>query len=417
MSSYRCLARSRGAVLFGLILGLIPVFGLSAPAGAVGNLKLGPVEFHPFFQISELIDDNVCRTEKKVCEDPKDSTRTKKGSDQITLFSPGLQILLPLQDHRFEAEYRGDFGRYVRFKPENYSDNHLKGDLSLNFPGGLSIRLKEAWTDGHDPRGYAQNIDLDFYHRNTAGAGVEMRVGPKLRVAVDYTNLLLNYAVDARNGFRDRTDDTVGGTVYFKFLPKTSALLEYNVTSVKFDDPDPAFGNVKLDSKVQRGYLGLTWDITSRSQGTLKGGYVRKDFKESGLEDFKGGIVWAGLSHQLTTRTSVRLDGERDVRESNVGTQTYYISNGGHLTLDHQIHSTVSFKLGGGFIRDQYPKADPGRTQRRLDDTWTAGARLNYRFQKWLDFGVGYDHSQRRSVFDEFGYIDNLYSVTLGAIL
>lgn len=421
MSSYRRTAPSCSVVLVGFILTFILVTGWTPPVSAVGNLTLGPVELHPFFQVSEFFDDNVCRTEKKLCQDPKDSTRTKDGKDQYTLLSPGLQLSLPLQNHRFEAEYRGDFGRYSRFKTENYSDNHLNGNLSLNFPGGLLIRLNDTWTDGHDPRGYAQNIDLDFFHRNTAGAGVEMRVGPKFRVAVNYTNLMLNYAVDARNGFRDRTDNTVGGTVYYKFMPKTSALLEYDFTSVKFDEADPGpvnnLTNIKLDNKVQRGYLGLTWDISSRSQGTLKGGYTRKQFQESGLDDFKGGIVSAGLSHELTTRTSVRLDGERDVRESNLGSQQYYVSNGGRLELVHKIHPQVSLKLNTGFSRDQYPKPDPGQTKKRLDNTWMAGGRLDYLFQEWLGLGLGYDHTGRRSVFDGFGYSDNLYTFSIGAIL
>jgi hypothetical protein len=423
MSSYRCPVQSCPMVLIGLLLSFSLVIGWAPPASAVGNLQLGPVELHPFIQISEFLDDNVCRTEKKLCQDPKDSTRTKKGNDDYTVFSPGLQIVLPLREHRFEAEYRGDWGRYTKFKTENYSDNNLGSHLVLDFPGGLLIRLKEDWVDGHDPRGYAQNIDMDFYHRNTAGAGVEMQVGPKFRVAVNYTNLILNYAVDARNGFRDRTDDTVGGTVYFKFLPKTSALLEYDVTSVKFDEADPGpvgnsgLMNIKLDNKVQRGYLGLTWDLSSRSQGTLKGGYTRKDFKESGLTEFKGGIVSLALSHDLSSRTSVHLDGERDVRESNLSIQPYYLSVGGRLTLVHQIHSTVAFKLRGGFSRDQYPKADPGQTKNRMDDTWDAGADFDYRPQPWLSLGLGYDHTGRRSVFNEFGYSDNLYSFRIGAIL
>jgi hypothetical protein len=419
MSSYRCPVQSCPMVLIGLLLSFILVIGWTSPVSAVGNLQLGPVELHPFIQISEFLDDNVCRTEKKLCEDPKDSTQTKDGKDEFTVFSPGLQIVLPLREHRFEAEYRGDWGRYTKFKTENYSDNGLKSDLSLNFPGGLLVRLKEDWVDGHDPRGYAQNIDLDFYHRNTAGAGVEMRVGPKFRVAVNYTNLILNYAVDARNGFRDRTDNTVGGTVYFKFMPKTSALIEYDRTSVQFDEGDPGFGGLKLDNTVQRGYLGLTWDISSRSQGTIKGGYTRKQFQESGLDDFKGGIVSAGLSHELTTRTSVRLDGERDVRESNLGSQSYYVSNGGRLTLAHQFHPTVSIKLRGGFSRDQYPATMilGTQTKKRLDDTWMAGTRLDYRFQEWLGLGLGYDHTGRRSVFDGFGYSDNLYTFSIGAIL
>ncbi|MBI3811652.1 MAG: outer membrane beta-barrel protein [Nitrospirae bacterium] len=404
--------------MIGVILGFIPALGSVPSAWAVGNLYLGPVELHPFFQVSESLDDNVCRTEAKLCQDPQDSTKTKKGRDQITVFSPGLQIALPFQDHRLQAEYRGDFGRYNEFKTENYSDNTLKGDLAFNFRGGLSALLKDDWKAGHDPRGFSQNVDLDFYHRNTAGAELGFQAGTKLRLVLNGSSMVLNYADDARNGFRDRTDNTLGGTVYYKFLPKTSALVEYDYTAVRFDEADPAFGNQKLDSKVQRAYLGLTWNITTRSQGTLKGGYTRKNFSASGLDDFKGGIVSLSLAHDLSARTSVRLDGERDVRESNIALQPYYLSAGGRLELVHLIRPRIAAKLKGGLSRDQYPGTMTigAQTKKRVDDTWNAGAGLEYHPRDWLNLGLQYDHSQRRSDLDGLGYIDNLYVFSLGVV-
>ena len=416
MSSYRSSARSCPAVFIGVVLGFMAAPGSVPSAWAVGNLQLGPVELHPFFQISESFDDNICRTEESICQDPRDSTKTKDGEDRITVFSPGLQAVLHLGNHQLRTEYRGNFGRYAEFKTENYSDNTLKGDLAFSFPGGLSVLLKDDWKNGHDPRGFAQNVDLDFYHRNTAGADLGFRAGPKLRLSLNAVTMVLNYADDARNGFRDRTDNTLGGTLYYRFLPKTSALLEYGSTSVSFDEDNPVLGSV--DSQVQRGYLGLTWEITARSQGTLKGGYVRKDFDPADA-NFSGGIVSLALDHDLSARSSAHLDAERDVRESNLVTQPYYVATGGRLELGHLIHSRLEAKLKGGFSRDQYPGAMTigAETKKRLDDTWTAGAGLEYRPRTWLNLGLRYDRSQRRSVFDEFEYSDNLYTFNLGVVL
>ncbi len=420
MCPSRSSARSHPVVFIGMvtcfILAMLVVLGQSRLAMAVGNLQWGPVELHPSFGVSESFDDNICRTEDKQCLDPKDSTQTKNGKDRITIFSPGLQAVLPIRDHRFQMEYRGDFGRYNEFKSENYNDNALKSDLVLNFPGGLSAMIKEDWKAGHDPRGYAQNVQLDFYHRNTAGAELGFQAGTKLRLVLNGSNMVLNYQDDSRNGFRDRTDNTIGGTVYYKFLPKTSALVEYDYMAVAFDEADPNFKQ-KMDSKVQRAYLGLTWDLTARSQGTIKYGYTEKNFKASGLTDFKGGVALLALDHELSTRTSVHLDAYRDVNESNFGKEPYYISTGGHLEIVHFIQPKLASRLQGGFFRDQYPNAEPPQTRKRLDDTWTAGAKLGYRFREWLNLGIGYDHSQRRSVLDGFGYIDNLYAFRIGMAL
>jgi hypothetical protein len=417
MSFFRSPVQSRPVVTIGLILIFIFVIGWAPPVSAVGNLKLGPVELHPYFQVAESYDSNVCRSENMVCLNPNDPTKTKDSNDWLTVFSPGLQAVLPFQNSRFEAEYRGDWGRYNDLKVWNYSDNLTRGNLALNFAGGLSLRMKEELANGHDAPGYAQSTQLDLYHRNTAGAGADMQVGPKLRFSLDYTNMLLNYADDARNGFRDRRDNTFGGTIYYKFWPKTSALVEYDYTDVNFDKSNPALFSV--DSKVQRGYLGLAWELTAKSKGTVKFGYATKDYKETGLTNFQGGIVSIGLSHDLTQRTSVKFDAVRDVQESYIVTQPYYLTSGGRLELIHKFHPTVSFKLNAGFSRDQYPDdmTIGAETGKRVDNSWDLGGRFEYRIQQWLNLGVGYDHSQRRSTFSDFGYVDNLYTFSVGALL
>ncbi|HTN44625.1 MAG TPA: outer membrane beta-barrel protein [Nitrospiria bacterium] len=411
------LPRRRAGILFVFLSGLGFVIGWAPPASAVGNLKLGPLELHPYFQVSESYDSNVCRSEDMVCLSPDDPSKSKDANDWLTLFTPGLQAALPFQNSRFEAEYRGDWGRYNELKVWNYSDNLAKGNLALNFAGGVSLRIKEEWTNGHDAPGFAQSLQLDLYHENTAGGGIDWQVGPKLRVAVDYTNLMLNYADDARNGFRDRTDNTVGGTVFYKILPKTSALLEYEYTDVNFVEGDVATKSV--DNATQRGYLGLTWDVTAKSKGTVKAGYARKDYQESGVDNFQGGIVSIGLSHEMTQRTSLKFDAVRDVQESYVAGQPYYLTSGGRLELIHAVHPKVTFKMNAGFSRDQYPDdmTVGTETRKRIDNSWDLGGRFEYRIQPWLNLGLGYDYSQRRSTFSDFGYVDNLYTFSVGTLL
>lgn len=400
-------------VWIGFMLGIFITIGQARPSAAVGNLRLGPVELHPYFQISESFDDNVCRTKEEECPDPEDATETQDGGDLITVFTPGLQAVLPFDVHRLQVDYQANFGRYAEFTTENYSDNQLKGLLTLDFPGGLSIHLKDDWKNGHDPRAFNQNAEIDFYRQNAAGADLGIKFGPKLHLAVNYTQLILNYEED-RNDFRDRTDSTIGGAIYFKFLPKTFALAEYNNADVKFEEDNPALGD--LNSTVHRTYLGLTWAITARSHGTLKGGYVRKDFEEADT-DYHGGIVSALLEHEFSSRNSVRLAAIRDVRESNLLTQTHYISTSSSLEWTHQIHARLSAALRAGFGRDRYPEEDTPGGDDRIDKTWEGGVGLEYRLPDWLNAGLRYHRTQRTSTLDGFEFMDNLYTASVKIIL
>src|SRR3990172_773598 len=155
---YSCRHRpfSRGVIG----LGLIGLFFSSQAVWAAGNLKLGSLEVHPFVQVTESLDDNICRSESKDCS--KDG-EVEEGRDSITLFNPGLLLILPLRDHELQAEYTGRFARYRNFKSENYNDNTLQGGMALSFPAGLSSRAEDPWVAGHAPRGFAQNVEQDFY--------------------------------------------------------------------------------------------------------------------------------------------------------------------------------------------------------------------------------------------------------------
>jgi len=393
---------------------VIGLTGWPSAARAVGNLKYGPVEFQPYFQIAEMYDSNVCRTPDAKCPDSSSMSGTKDGHDWVTIFTPGIKAALPFGDHRIEAEYRGDFGRYNNLTVQNYSDNTVKGAMDLHFAGGLSASIKNDWVDGHDPPGYSQTTFPAFYHSNTFGAGIGYEIGPKTRFRLDYTNLVLNYANNTIYGFEDRSDNVVAGTFYYKFWPKTSALLEYKYTATAFDEENVNLGSV--DSKAQRGYLGLTWDITERTKGTLKGGFIQKNFKNSAISDYTGGIFSLALDQEMNSRTALHMEGIRDVNESNLPSQPYYITAGGRAELQRQVLSRLKGSLMGGYSRDQYPGTTTIGTvsKKRIDNLWDAGAGLEYRMREWLSFALGYKHTQRTSNFSGFNYIDNQVNFSAG---
>jgi hypothetical protein len=399
---------TRDAVVIGVtgwILGGLVFW--PAAVQAAGNLKLGPLEIHPLVLVTESFDDNVCRSESKDC--PQDG-EIKEGRDSITLYHPGLLLILPLRDHQLQAEYQGDFARYSEFDDENYSDNTFRGNAALNFPGGLSIRAEDTWVDGHDPRGFAQNVELDFYTKNTASAAVRHPVGPKLWVEVRLAHFMLDYE-ETRNDFRDRTDTTIGGTIFYDLFPKTSVLAEYNHINVTFENEEEPLSR---DSTVQQIAAGVLYELTAKSKGTLKWGYEQKRFEEEDRQDFKGGIMTLGLDHEWTPRTLIQLTGERGSRESNLETEDYYVTTSGTLRATQRFGRRLSVLAETAIARDQYP--DQAGEEGRRDNTLRARVGVDYWFRQWLNTNTRYEHAVRNSNEKEFEYTDNLYTIGLGLI-
>ena len=399
----------RGVIVFGLMgcaLGSLVFW--SSETWAAGNLKLGAFELHPFVEVTGTLDDNVCRTESEECVI---DGKAEDGQDFIMLYSPGFLLVLPMRDHEFQAEYRWDIARYTDLDSEDYEDNTVRGNLALNFSRGLSIQAEDTWIDGHDPRGTAQNIDQDFLTKNTATASARLPLGSRFGLQVYDTHFLVDFEKD-RNDFRNRTDNTVGGVVFFHALPKTSVLAEYSHTTVSFDeDVDPTSG-LNRDSGIHRVLGGIAYEITAKSKGTVKGGYERKKFDEGEREDFSGGIVSVELDHELTPRTLIQAAVERGSRESNLESADFYIITGGSLHVVHSFTGKLAGVAGVSIGREWYP--DKSGVEGRSDNTQHFRLGLNYWIQKWLNAKVSYEHTSRSSNVSELEFKDNLYSANLG---
>jgi polysaccharide biosynthesis protein VpsM len=399
-----------GGIAGGLLL-------LPDTAWPAGNLRLGSLAIYPSVSVTATQDDNVCRTETEECfidENENgfiDPDEVKAGRDFIMIYSPGLLLVLPIRDHELQAEYRGVFARHSDLESEDYEDHTARGSLAFHFPRGLSIRAEESWIDGHDQRGTAQNVDLDFFKKNTATASVQFPLGSRFGLRIDYTNFFVDFEED-RNDFRNRTDNTVGGAVFFQVGPKTSMLAEYSNTAVVFDeDADPSSG-LNRDSDVQRILGGISYEITAKSKGTVKTGFEQKKFDEDAREDFSGGVISIELDHELTPRTEIHAEAERGSRESNLESEDYYVITGGGVHVVHSFTGKLAGVAGASLGRERYP--DKSGVEGRTDDTRRFRLGLDYWIQKWLNTEVRYEHASRSSNNSKLDFKDNLYSASLG---
>ncbi|MFQ5455342.1 MAG: outer membrane beta-barrel protein [Nitrospirota bacterium] len=367
------------------------------------GLKLGRARVRPYITISGNVDDNVLRDNEN------------EDSDIIVVYSPGIQFVLPIQRHKVSLNYRGDFGRYSDFSSENYSDNQVRADMNIRYPGGLNLDLVDVYKKGHDARGAAQNVELDLFNTNVVTFEVGYRLGEKSNLKIGYSNLFLDYK-DSRNDFRDRGDNSVGASIFYKIFSKTSVLFEYDFTTVSFDKK---IGTDNRDSIIQRIYVGTTGDITAMTSGTIRFGYEDKNFDDGTKSDFKGGTVSGDISHKFSPYCLLSLHLERGTKESNIENQNYYVTTGVGLNLDHKINSMLEVSLMGTFGRDKYPEESiiNGITERREDDTFKLGIVGNYQIQRWINASLGYNYIKRDSVFDTLDYTDNLYTLNISLSL
>jgi hypothetical protein len=368
---------------------LLAVCFLSERAEAEGNMRLGKMEIHPFVSLKEVFSDNIYST-------PADLKR-----DSITVATPGVKLQWPFGMHRLEAEYYAVDSRYGTYKGENTTDHHAKGLLGLKLGSLFSLSAGGAFDKGHEPRSSSATGFIEVFRTNTGSASAAYQLTGKSKIQLDYSRYAWNFMT---SNFRDRDEAIMAGYLYYRFLPKTSAFIEYERKAVDFTE-----ATTTLDNAMDSLLLGLTWEMTGRSKGTIKGGRTSKDFKDPAIKDFSVWTWSVDLSHKFSELTSLSLVGSRQVNETNWYGTAYFITTGAYGELKHAFMSKMSLLLRGSYGTDRFSNAVPPETEVREDKTRMLGAGLRYTMKDWLEFGADYNKRNRDSNRNTNDYHETQY--------
>lgn len=365
--------------------------------------------FHPFLSLRGYYTDNIF------------NTKDDKKADFAAVISPGLWISVPrFRDNLTEAVslpyfnpkfprryqtfllYRGDIEQFSTYSSENVSNHKVEGFLQYNFRGGLSINQLDRFEQSHDPRGMGTFDQLDKYNSNIFNIILNYAIGEKLMFRVDYVNFFVDYTA-SRNDFRDRADNSFAGYLFFKIMPKTALFAEYDYVGIDYDKDSVS------NSTEHHSFVGIQWDITAKSKGSVKAGQGFKYFDNPAVDDHGGGIIEAMIDHNFTPKTSLRFIASRKTRETNIPA-TYFIISGDLRTEYRQkLTEKTSVLLDLSYSNYEY-KGDltfGGETKRREDNLYTADIAFQFALNKWLKTDIGYTYAVRGSNFSAFNYTTN----------
>jgi hypothetical protein len=350
-----------------------------------GYLKFTPKSrLHVGLEAQEIWNDNIFNA----AEDTE--------QDFITAVTPG--ILLSLGDrYKLVAGYAYGMNIYSKFPDENYNDNIGMASIKLDFPFGLLINVSDEYMDTEDAR-VVEDAERASHYTNDAKASVKFTFpASKLSIEVTGSEFLLNYDEEA-NAPINRKDDKVGGAIYYRFLPKSSFLVEYNYRiSDYFDSVNE---DLDADSITNSARAGFSWDATAKMSGKITTGWAKKIFDESdiyGELDFWS--VYGNLLYKPTERTEINIDLDRSIRDAlyfgsaNQSPSSYFIRTGGGIGLEQKLGSKFKVEADVSYYNRIHNKLVSG-LEKREDTLMGAGAGINYSITKWLLTGIKYSYSK-----------------------
>jgi hypothetical protein len=215
----------------------------------------------------------------------------------------------------------------------------------------------------------------------------------------------------------------VQADLFWKFRPALSAVLGAGYEDYGYDT------NTAQDNSATQAALGVTWDVTAKSTGTLKAGVQWKRYDAQnqalGTEDASYYTVSAAVRHFFTRRTALHLHLSRSSQESDFPANPYFLRTAADVSLVQRLTARLHGRLTGRYGLDDYPNGASFdnpldavaevETGVRRDTTLAAEAAVGYDVNRWLTLKLEYDFGTRSSNFDTFDYDVSRVSLSVKA--
>ena len=205
---------------------------------------------------------------------------------------------------------------------------------------------------------------------------------------------MLAYKEDI-NGYRDRMDNSIALYAFYKFWAKTSLFVQYAYAGIDYDE------RTITDSTENAVYAGVTWEVTAKTRGTFKLGYMDKDFESAGVEDQDGFSFELQTQHNLTAKRSVQVNAFRKFNESDFIFASSYYATGINVGIRQKFREKWSGTFVASYEQDDYNGIN------RTDDYFSIGPALRYEPRKWLIFDLAYYWNMRDSNLTFYDYTSN----------
>lgn len=368
----------------------------SYPVPATGGTEVGdtPLFFTPFVGVAAGHDTNLFLT-------PSNET-----ASNFWVFNPGFKLDARRPGMVLQSDYQAQIGRYTSSSNDDYVDQTWHNTLDTAFNQRTFLRLGYDYILGHDPRGSTDRpfgTHPDRYKiSDPFGTFAFGAPGAQGRIELYGASLHKEYLNNKEfTSTSDRIENQGGGAFYWRVAPKTYALFEARTTNIHYDISSP------LSAQEHRYYVGLSWDATAATSGTIKVGTLRRDFDGSlpdeSFSSWEGLVTWA-------PRTYSKFDffTSRQTSES-TGLGNFILTSVGGVAWTHEWSSYLQSGVNLKYQRDAYQGFD------RTDNTKSVGLKVGYRFRPWLTLGAEYNYFKRDSNLNTFDYDRSIYLLTATA--
>ena len=351
---------------------------------ASAEIKAGNLKIVPELTVSQVYDSNIYQNSNVAA----DGTPADVKNDYITTTTPGLKLIYEFGgEHKFILGGNVGINNYWRYTKNNYEDYNANGALNLRFTK-IDFDLSQTYQNSYMKRSNDDPSNrMRHFESWKSNVSAAYKFADRWKIKPFYIRQDEAFVSDL-----DRTQsyvkNTPGISLFYRFTPRTSALVEYNYVDKNFKFSDNS------DHRDNIIYAGLSFfDREGRKlNGDIKGGYGWTRYNHDVVNRDNKPQTWVmegNLLYALSAYTNAALNLARyhddDVDSGNA---SYNVTSAGFI-LQHLFTEKiggmgmVSYRQGDYLddIRDNVDK----QMKKRTDKIWDFGVGAFYRIQKWLE--------------------------------
>ena len=335
----------------------------------------------------------------------------------IGIVAPAILLSTAPAQQRYALLYQGEYGHYFNGSDsaDNYADHALSGLAQFQLSSRAQLDLAAATEKGHWGRGSYLTEGLeptspsfpsapDEFDRNKWGGkfryGAE---GNRGRLRLGFGGSQLDYTNN-----RERTQfydyETLSGSAGLSlfFHPRSAVVLDAVFTDVIYESERP--GEPSRDSEDWRFLLGLTWEATAKTSGSIRLGIQRRRF------DDPARAPTSNPSWEVDVRWSPREYSYFDFAASRRNEETF--GDGAFIDISeykvawtHQWHESWESNISWARINYEFVGSPRDQSLNKLS------LGLRYRQGRLLTWEAGYARRSRNSDSSNLIYDGNMFSI------
>lgn len=192
----------------------------------------------------------------------------------------------------------------------------------------------------------------------------------------------------------------------YEISPALTPFVDVLADTRVYDSARDATG-LRRDSTGTALTAGAAFALGPALTGEISGGVQRRNYPDPALSDVTAPLLSAALTWQISPLTALRLGAQSAVSETTLRGSSGAITESATVEIQHDLFRNLSIVLGAAALQNSYQGISTRETG------FSATARIDYRFTRWLTLRGTYLYQQIDSTVANVSFRGNTFLLGL----